>query len=605
MVDGHIIGSFRGCSTVLRIDPDMAAGHKVVWRLGLTNLTDEQWDGLGKGPPPMEIIGDAEGQFCGQHGTALLPNGHLLMFDNGVKCMHDPWLDTQLLARPGGQYSRAVEYALDVDNGEAVFVRDHSLGGTRSKVGFKHGHVEELEGGDWLVGWGGWEPGTGAKPGESVTQVDPNTGEEKFSITLLLPNGASESMRPIALPPVALADVLAPLEARIVAGARTSTIHEGAADRPTVAVAFSRPVVDFAAETPSVALSGATVASVAPHIEAEAPVNSYLFTLTPAGAGDITVGLVADEPCADGGICTADGTVLSEVPASHVIRETALPNMWLSPTARDPVAAVKSAATYSVTFQGSWTTTVTSGGVPSGAHFTTLIGGVHNAGVTFLREGGMASAGVELMAELSGTSTLANEVEAAEPDALSVTQGSSGNIGPEGSSTINPVTLTTDHPRLTLLTMIAPSPDWFVGVSGLSLLDAQADWLASRTVNLYPWDAGTEDGTEFSLSNPETSPQETITSLRGMGKFSNQPIATLTFTRQSVNTAPSFTSDTSFEVDENQTAAATVVAEDPDSVDEVAYAITGGADALKFDIGETTMSPAPIPSTTRETTSTS
>ena len=217
---------------------------------------------------------------------------------------------------------------------------------------------------------------------------------------------------------------------------------------------------------------------------------------------------------------------------------TALPNMWLNPPESDPVAAVKSAATYSVTFQGVWTTTVTTDGLPSGAHFTTLIGGVHNAGVTFLREGGMASAGVEFMAELGGTSTLAAEVRAAEPTALSVLQGSGGNIGPTGSSTINPFTLTTDHPRVTLLSMVAPSPDWFVGVSGLSLLDAQADWLASLTVNLYPWDAGTEEGTEFSLTNSATSPHETITSLRGMGKFSNEPIATLTFTRQSVNTAP-------------------------------------------------------------------
>ena len=108
---------------------------------------------------------------------------------------------------------------------------------------------------------------------------------------------------------------------------------------------------------------------------------------------------------------------------------------------------------------------------------------------------------------------------------------------PTGSSTIDSVTLTTDHPRVTLLTMIAPSPDWFVGVSGLSLLDEQGEWMASRTVNLYPWDAGTEGGTEFSLSNPATSPQGVITSLQGMGKFSNEPIATLTFTLQSVNTA--------------------------------------------------------------------
>ena len=199
MVDGHIVASFRGCNTVLRIDPDLATGDKVVWRLALTNLSDEQWDTLGKGPAPLDIIGDAEGQFCGQHGSSLLPNGHLILFDNGLLCMQDPWLNTQLLARPGGDYSRAVEYALDLDNGEAVFLRDHSLGGTRSRTGRVHGHVEALDNGDWLIGWGA--VGT-AKPYESVTQVDPNTGEEKFSIALLLnADGSSESIRPITVDP--------------------------------------------------------------------------------------------------------------------------------------------------------------------------------------------------------------------------------------------------------------------------------------------------------------------------------------------------------------------------------------------------------------------
>ncbi|MDE0166287.1 MAG: PQQ-dependent sugar dehydrogenase [Bryobacterales bacterium] len=250
-------------------------------------------------------------------------------------------------------------------------------------------------------------------------------------------------------------------------------------------------------------------------------------------------------------------------------------------------AQQRSTATYRVTFRGTWTTAVTPGGLPSGAHFTTLIGGVHNSDVTFLREGGMASAGVELMAELGGTRILTNEVRAAEPNALSVIRGS-GNIGPTGSSTINMVTLTTDHPRVTLLTMIAPSPDWFVGVFGRSLLDERGGWLPSLVVNLYPWDAGTEDGSEFSLSNPATSPQGVITSLRGKGKFSNERIATLTFTRQSVNTAPSFSSGTSFVADENQTTAGTLIAVDPDNGDMVTYAITGGADASKFDIGSTT-----------------
>ncbi len=39
--------------------------------------------------------------------------------------------------------------------------------------------------------------------------------------------------------------------------------------------------------------------------------NAYIFTLTPEGSGHITFRLVANKPCADGGICAADGFLLS------------------------------------------------------------------------------------------------------------------------------------------------------------------------------------------------------------------------------------------------------------------------------------------------------
>ena len=184
--------------------------------------------------------------------------------------------------------------------------------------------------------------------------------------------------------------------------------------------------------------------------------------------------------------------------------------------------------TYQVTFKGQWTTTATPGGVPGGAHFSPLIGAVHNDQVTFWSAGGTASAGIESMAEVGGTGTLKSEINASE-HARSVIERS-GNIGATGSATVN-ITLTPTHPLVTLVTMVAPSPDWFVGVSDLSLLDSQNAWRASHTVELFPYDAGTEDGTEFSLSNPATSPQGTITSIQGMGKFSSDPIATLTFTK--------------------------------------------------------------------------
>ena len=87
--------------------------------------------------------------------------------------------------------------------------------------------------------------------------------------------------------------------------------------------------------------------------------------------------------------------------------------------------------------------------------------------------------------------------------------------------------------------MIGPSPDWFVGVSGRSLLDG-SDWRSSYTVDLFPYDAGTEDGENFSLSNDATDPQGTITSIRGQGKFSNTRMARLSFTLNQDNAAPEF-----------------------------------------------------------------
>ena len=115
-----------------------------------------------------------------------------------------------------------------------------------------------------------------------------------------------------------------------------------------------------------------------------------------------------------------------------------------------------------------------------------------------------------------------------------VSWGASETGGGTPTATVD-FTVTTAHLLVTLLSMIAPSPDWFVGVSGLSLRNATDDgWQPSLTVELFPYDAGTEEGTAFSLSNAATSPTGAITSIKGMGKFSDEPIASLTFTLQAV-----------------------------------------------------------------------
>ena len=322
VVDGVLVASMRGCSKVLGIDvkPGVTRGD-VLWRMGRTNLSDAEWAARDIGPRPLDFINDPEGEFCGQHTARFLPNGNVFLFDNGVLCTIDPWTFEEL-GREGYDFSRAVEYALDLDNHEAVFVRDHSLRGERTHLGYSNGNVDVLDSGDWLVSWGRVLTGADRFPdNEMATLVDPATGQEKLGIRFReLP--ASERDRRLnatVAPAEALAPQPVPLTAELPASSHTSVFHGGATDSPQVVVAFSRPVVDFDETTPSLSVTGASVASVSAHVVAGEPANAYLLTLTPDGAGAITFRLDTGQACGDDGICSADGTTLAEAPAALVI----------------------------------------------------------------------------------------------------------------------------------------------------------------------------------------------------------------------------------------------------------------------------------------------
>jgi hypothetical protein len=72
------------------------------------------------------------------------------------------------------------------------------------------------------------------------------------------------------------------------------------------------------------------------------------------------------------------------------------------------------AVEYGVRFDATWSATSHPGTYPTGAHFSPLIGVTHNDQVTFWESGGIASSGIEQMAETGGTSILQSEFNAAE-----------------------------------------------------------------------------------------------------------------------------------------------------------------------------------------------
>ncbi|GAB4317561.1 MAG: hypothetical protein Kow0074_06220 [Candidatus Zixiibacteriota bacterium] len=138
------------------------------------------------------------------------------------------------------------------------------------------------------------------------------------------------------------------------------------------------------------------------------------------------------------------------------------------------------------------------------------------------------------MAEFGATGPLAAEIASAQQSesAEHLLLGNGIAISPGEVSLDFDISL--DFPLVTLVSMIAPSPDWFVGVSGLALFDG-SDWVDSLVIELYPYDAGTDSGTDYASPNEATNPPGDIAPINSGPLWVNgvlPPIGTFTFVRQ-------------------------------------------------------------------------
>jgi len=192
-------------------------------------------------------------------------------------------------------------------------------------------------------------------------------------------------------------------------------------------------------------------------------------------------------------------------------------------------------AQYRVTFDATWSSSTHPAAFPSGAHWSGLVGGVHNDQVHFWREGEMASLGIQNMAERGIQSTLVSEINPAIAAGNAQFTLNGGGIGgsPGSVSLTFPQSMRRDFPMVTLVSMIAPSPDWFVGVDSLSLIEND-EWVSAKTVTLYGFDAGTDSGASYSSPDLVTTPRGIITRFTGFPALVNGeivPFGTFTFTR--------------------------------------------------------------------------
>ncbi|MFK7997282.1 MAG: spondin domain-containing protein [Granulosicoccus sp.] len=198
------------------------------------------------------------------------------------------------------------------------------------------------------------------------------------------------------------------------------------------------------------------------------------------------------------------------------------------------VNAASQQATYKMDLSIEWSQNLAPFEFPDGAHMSSLIGLTHQDRYRLFEDGATASSGLELVAENGRFGILRAQFEELGRKQRVGTVVMADGIKKVPGKISTTFTSTTDHPLLSVITMLAPSPDWFTGVSGVSLF-SDGEWVDEINLPLWVWDAGTDSGVTFKSDNEDTQPRESIRLLSTEHFLNNQGLmrfGSISITRQ-------------------------------------------------------------------------
>ncbi len=194
---------------------------------------------------------------------------------------------------------------------------------------------------------------------------------------------------------------------------------------------------------------------------------------------------------------------------------------------------------YTVVLKSSWTKDrfpfeYPAAGALTGPHFSGLIGASHDGSFAVFAPGSRPTAGLERLSEEGKHAPLDAEIRTAIGTGSAGVLFESGPLKDFGDSLVATVRVDADHPLVSLIAMIAPSPDWFTGVANVELMENGA-WVNSRTLDLWAYDSGGDDGTTYKAADRDNNPKK-ATSRATSRHFapSGTPVAvgTVTITRK-------------------------------------------------------------------------
>lgn len=165
---------------------------------------------------------------------------------------------------------------------------------------------------------------------------------------------------------------------------------------------------------------------------------------------------------------------------------------------------------YEVEYISTWDANSHPTDFPADPHLSPFVAFCHLSSYRLFVPGLDASEGLKDVAETGNTSILDEELTRSINLGQALDKVTGNRVNSPGTSEVFQLGMREGYQNVTVVSMIAPSPDWFVSTT-TSLLD-QTDglWYDEVISHVVAYDAGTDSGLTFTSSDAPTNPVEPI-----------------------------------------------------------------------------------------------
>lgn len=179
----------------------------------------------------------------------------------------------------------------------------------------------------------------------------------------------------------------------------------------------------------------------------------------------------------------------------------------------DPLVRAGEGARYMILIEAHWCHPTLQPACPTAKqHFSRPVGATHNENGFFWKPSTLATEGIKRMAEMGETTTLTRELaDIHKQGDIGTVFVAVGGIPTSPATKILEFEVHHNRPMVSVVTMLAPSPDWFTGVHNISLLKGDGSFHDSIVLPIFAYDAGTDSALGFMHTNTPTSPRANVT----------------------------------------------------------------------------------------------